>query len=53
MTVVDLRRYQVRPAERSTTLVLGYGNLADARVDAAVARLADAVRAATRRGTGG
>ncbi|ARU50819.1 GntR family transcriptional regulator [Cellulosimicrobium cellulans] len=53
VTVVDLRRYQVRPADRSTTLVLGYGNLADARVGEAVARLADAVRAATRRGTGG
>lgn len=53
VTVVDLRRYQVRPADRSTTLVLGYGNLADARVDEAVARLADAVRAAPRRGTGG
>ncbi|MFB8230371.1 PLP-dependent aminotransferase family protein [Cellulosimicrobium sp. NPDC055967] len=48
VTVVDLRRYQVRPAERSTTLVLGYGNLADARVDEAVARLADAVRSARR-----
>ncbi|MBN0041594.1 PLP-dependent aminotransferase family protein [Cellulosimicrobium cellulans] len=46
VTVVDLRRYQVRPADRSTTLVLGYGNLADARVGEAVARLADAVRAA-------
>ncbi|MGA4780457.1 PLP-dependent aminotransferase family protein [Cellulosimicrobium sp. AB352] len=46
VTVVDLRRYQVRPAERSTTFVLGYGNLADARVDEAVARLADAVRSA-------
>ncbi|MFJ2520653.1 PLP-dependent aminotransferase family protein [Cellulosimicrobium cellulans] len=49
VTVVDLRRYQVRPADRSTTLVLGYGNLADARVGEAVARLADAVRSA--RGT--
>jgi GntR family transcriptional regulator/MocR family aminotransferase len=48
VTVVDLRRYQVRPAARSTTLVLGYGNLADARVDEAVARLADAVRSARR-----
>jgi GntR family transcriptional regulator/MocR family aminotransferase len=46
--VVDLRRYQVRPAARSTTLVLGYGNLADARLDEAVAGLADAVRAASR-----
>ncbi len=53
VTVVDLRRYQVRPVARSTTLVLGYGNLADARVGEAVSRLADAVRAATRRATGG
>jgi len=45
VAVVDLRRYQGRPAARSTTLVLGYGNLADARVDEAVARLAAAVRA--------
>jgi GntR family transcriptional regulator/MocR family aminotransferase len=44
--VVDLRRYQARPAARSGTLVLGYGNLADARVDEAVARLAAAVHAA-------
>ncbi|WP_454729926.1 MocR-like pyridoxine biosynthesis transcription factor PdxR [Cellulosimicrobium protaetiae] len=50
VTVVDLRRYQVRPADRSTTLVLGYGNLADARVDEAVARLATAVRSARRTG---
>jgi GntR family transcriptional regulator/MocR family aminotransferase len=47
VAVVDLRRYQARPAARSSTLVLGYGNLADARVDDAVARLATAVRAAT------
>lgn len=46
VTVVDLRRYQVRPADRSTTLVLGYGNLADARIGEAVARLATAVRVA-------
>lgn len=46
--VVDLRRYQVRPAARSTTLVLGYGNLADARLDEAATRLADAVRSASR-----
>lgn len=46
VTVVDLRRYQARPTERSTTLVLGYGNLADARVEEAVARLAAAVHAA-------
>lgn len=48
VAVVDLRRYQARPADRSRTLVVGYGNLADARVDEAVARLADAVRAAAR-----
>ncbi|WP_199424117.1 MocR-like pyridoxine biosynthesis transcription factor PdxR [Actinotalea solisilvae] len=46
VAVVDLRRYQVEAAERSRTLVLGYGNLADARVDEAVARLAASVRAA-------
>ena len=46
VAVVDLRRYQVSPAARSTTLVLGYGNLADARVDRAVALLAASVRAA-------
>ncbi|WP_251150105.1 PLP-dependent aminotransferase family protein [Cellulosimicrobium sp. Marseille-Q4280] len=49
VAVVDLRRYQVTPGARSTTLVLGYGNLADARVDEAVQRLADAVDAATAR----
>src|SRR5690606_37110463 len=53
VTVADLRRYQVRPAARPTTLVLGYGNLADARVDEAVARLADAVRAARGQVAGG
>ncbi|MFV2145100.1 MULTISPECIES: MocR-like pyridoxine biosynthesis transcription factor PdxR [Isoptericola] len=41
--VVDLRRYQVRPAARSRTLVLGYGNLVDARLEEAVARLASCV----------
>ncbi|MCK0116399.1 PLP-dependent aminotransferase family protein [Isoptericola sp. S6320L] len=41
--VVDLRRYQARPAARSRTLVLGYGNLVDARLDEAVARLAACV----------
>ncbi|PFG44423.1 GntR family transcriptional regulator/MocR family aminotransferase [Isoptericola jiangsuensis] len=38
--LVDLRRYQCRPAATSRALVLGYGNLADARLAAAVARLA-------------
>jgi len=46
VAVVDLRRYQASPAARSTTLVLGYGNLADARVDRAVALLAASVLAA-------
>lgn len=46
VAVVDLRRYRAAPAARSTTLVLGYGDLADARVDEAVRRLADAVDAA-------
>ncbi|WP_277211249.1 PLP-dependent aminotransferase family protein [Isoptericola croceus] len=41
--VVDLRRYQARSAARSRTLVLGYGNLVDARLDEAVARLAACV----------
>ncbi|GAA1994598.1 PLP-dependent aminotransferase family protein [Isoptericola halotolerans] len=41
--VVDLRRYQVRPSARSRTLVLGYGNLVDARLEEAVARLASCV----------
>lgn len=50
VAVVDLRRYQAHPAARSRTLVLGYGNLADARVDEAAARLAASVRAA--RGAG-
>ncbi|WP_159792564.1 MocR-like pyridoxine biosynthesis transcription factor PdxR [Puerhibacterium puerhi] len=48
VAVADLRRYQARPAPRSGTLVLGYGNLADARVDEAVTRLAEAVSAAGR-----
>ncbi|MBD5786192.1 PLP-dependent aminotransferase family protein [Cellulosimicrobium terreum] len=46
VTVTDVRRYRVGPVDRSTTLVLGYGNLADARADEAVRRLAEAVRAA-------
>ncbi|MCB7136334.1 aminotransferase-like domain-containing protein [Cellulosimicrobium marinum] len=46
VAVTDLRRYQVAAPARSATLVLGYGNLADARVDEAVARLAAAVRRA-------
>ena len=45
VTVVALRRYQVERSSRSARLVVGYGNLADARVAEAVRRLAEAVRA--------
>ncbi|ANC32511.1 PLP-dependent aminotransferase family protein [Isoptericola dokdonensis] len=45
--LVDLRRYQFHPGARSRSLVLGYGNLADARLDEAVARLAACVAEAT------
>jgi GntR family transcriptional regulator/MocR family aminotransferase len=41
--LVDLRRYQARPDARSRSLVLGYGNLVDARLDEAVVRLAACV----------
>ena len=41
--VVDLRRYRARPPARSRTLVLGYGNLVDARLAEAVALLAGCV----------
>lgn len=44
VTVADAARYAVDASvAAATTLVLGYGNLADARVEAAVVRLADAV----------
>ncbi|MFC7879646.1 PLP-dependent aminotransferase family protein [Isoptericola sp. NPDC057391] len=44
--VVDLRRYRVSAAApASEALVVGYGNLADARVEGAVAGLAAALRA--------
>ncbi|MCP2266442.1 PLP-dependent aminotransferase family protein [Promicromonospora thailandica] len=46
VAVADLRRYQAVPPARSTTLVVGYGNLADARVGAAVRGLRAAVLAA-------
>ncbi|ACZ32018.1 transcriptional regulator, GntR family with aminotransferase domain [Xylanimonas cellulosilytica DSM 15894] len=46
VAVVDLRRYRSAPGP-SSTLVLGYGDLADARVDEAVALLAAAVRASS------
>jgi len=38
--LTDMRRYQVEPAPTSRRLVLGYGNLVDARLDDAVTRLA-------------
>jgi GntR family transcriptional regulator / MocR family aminotransferase len=41
--LVDMRRYQVTPSTSSTRLVLGYGNLADARLGDAVERLASCV----------
>ncbi|MFB7799998.1 PLP-dependent aminotransferase family protein [Isoptericola sp. NPDC056134] len=48
VAVADLRRYRVTAAAPgSEALVVGYGNLADARVDEAVTALAGAVRAAT------
>lgn len=42
--VVDMRRYEVTPSTSSRRLVLGYGNLADARLTEAVTRLASCVR---------
>ncbi len=45
VAVVDLRRYQATPGP-SSTLVLGYGDIPDARVDEAVVLLGAAVRAA-------
>ncbi|MCZ2263205.1 hypothetical protein IRJ14_11455, partial [Isoptericola sp. QY 916] len=51
VAVADLRRYRVTaaplPAAPQEAIVVGYGNLADARVDEAVTALAGAVRAAT------
>ncbi|HLV55501.1 MAG TPA: hypothetical protein VKY71_08020, partial [Actinotalea caeni] len=38
--LTDMRRYQVEPAPTSRRLVLGYGNLVDARLEEAVVRLA-------------
>ncbi|MFC8801583.1 PLP-dependent aminotransferase family protein [Promicromonospora sp. NPDC057138] len=46
VALVDLRRYQAAPSARSTMLVVGYGNLADARLDEAVRSLRAAVEAA-------
>ncbi|CAM3714945.1 MocR-like pyridoxine biosynthesis transcription factor PdxR [Isoptericola cucumis] len=53
VAVGDLRRYRVTaspgPASPREALVVGYGNLADARVEEAVAGLAAAVRERSRR----
>ncbi|WP_203756662.1 MocR-like pyridoxine biosynthesis transcription factor PdxR [Cellulomonas chitinilytica] len=46
--VVPAGRYHVVPDGRPPALVLGYGNLVDAVLPEAVARLADAIRAGTR-----
>ncbi|MCK9795162.1 PLP-dependent aminotransferase family protein [Isoptericola sp. 4D.3] len=51
VAVADLRRYRVTAAPqhadvRGEALVVGYGNLADARLDEAVAGLAAAIRSA-------
>ncbi|MFD7023190.1 PLP-dependent aminotransferase family protein [Promicromonospora sukumoe] len=46
VALVDLRRYQAVPSARSTVLVVGYGNLADARLPAAIRSLRAAVEAA-------
>jgi GntR family transcriptional regulator/MocR family aminotransferase len=46
VALVDLRRYQAAPSARSTVLVVGYGNLADARLAEAVRSLRAAVEAA-------
>ena len=48
VALVDLRRYQAAPSVRSTVLVVGYGNLADARLEEAVRGLRGAVEAAAR-----
>lgn len=48
VALVDLRRYQAVPSARSTVLVVGYGNLADARLAEAVRSLRAAVEAAAR-----
>ncbi len=46
VALVDLRRYQAAPSARSTVLVIGYGNLADARLEEALRSLRAAVDAA-------
>lgn len=48
VALVDLRRYQAAPSARSTVLVIGYGNLADARLEEAVRSLRAAAEAAAR-----
>ena len=47
VALVDVRRYQAAPSARSTVLVVGYGNLADARLAEALRRLRAAVEAAS------
>lgn len=46
VAVADVRRYLAAPPARSTVLVVGYGNIADARLEAAVRALRAAVDAA-------
>ncbi|MFI9488161.1 PLP-dependent aminotransferase family protein [Promicromonospora sp. NPDC052451] len=48
VALVDVRRYRAVPPARSTVLVVGYGNLADARLGEAVRGLRAAVEAAAR-----
>ena len=48
IALVDVRRYQAAPSARSTILVVGYGNLADARLEEAVRGLRAAVEDAAR-----
>ena len=45
--VMPASRYRIDPAASAPALVVGYGNLVDARLDEAVARLAAAVAEAT------
>ncbi|MFD7312233.1 PLP-dependent aminotransferase family protein [Promicromonospora sp. NPDC059942] len=52
VALVDLRRYQAAPSARSTVLVVGYGNLADARLPAAIRGLRAAVEAASAEAAG-
>ncbi|WP_369370005.1 PLP-dependent aminotransferase family protein [Promicromonospora sp. Populi] len=49
VALTDLRRYQAAPSARSAVLVVGYGNLADARLPEAIRSLRAAVAAAGHR----